>query len=128
MRLYPAAWMSERVAMEDDTIGEFTIPAGTHIMIFFYGLHRNEKLWNAPDEFQPERFLKDGKTIKAKGFFPFGVGPRMCIGNHFALAEIMFFVHAFFEKFDVETTDQAPEMNPLLTLQPDKVMLKIIPR
>ncbi len=128
MRLYPAAWMSERVALKDDMMGEFTIPAGTHILAFFYGLHRNEKLWDSPDEFQPERFLKDGKAIKAKGFFPFGVGPRMCIGNHFALAEIMFFVHAFFEKFDVETTGQIPEMNPLLTLQPNKVLLKIIPR
>jgi len=127
MRLYPAAWMSERIAIEDDTLGEYRIPAETHIMIFFYGVHRNEKLWNAPDEFQPERFLKDGKTIKAKGFFPFGTGPRMCIGNHFALAEIAFFVHAFFEKFDVETTGQIPKMNPLLTLQPDKVMLKVRP-
>jgi len=127
MRLYPAAWMSERIAIEDDVLGEYTIPAGTHIMTFFYGAHRNEKFWNSPDEFQPERFIKDGKNIKAKSFFPFGVGPRMCIGNHFALAEIAFFVHAFFEKFDVETTGQTPEMNPLLTLQPDKVMIKIIP-
>lgn len=125
MRLYPAAWMTERVVLKDDTIGDYVIPAGTHIMTFFYGLHRNEKLWDTPDEFQPERFLKDGKVIKAKGFFPFGVGPRMCIGNHFALAEIMFFVHAFFEKFDVETTGQIPEMNPLLTLQPNKVILNI---
>ncbi len=127
MRLYPAAWMSERIAIEDDVLGEYRISAGTHIMTFFYGVHRNEKFWNSPDAFQPERFLKDGKNIKAKSFFPFGAGPRMCIGNHFALAEIAFFIHAFFEKFDVETTGQVPEMNPLLTLQPDKVMLKVSP-
>ena len=127
MRLYPAAWLSERVALEDDILGDYSFPADTHIFIFFYGLHRNKKLWDTPNAFRPERFLKDGKNIKRKGFFPFGVGPRKCIGNHFALAELMFFVHAFFEKFDVETTGQMPEMNPLLTLQPDKVMLKIIP-
>ena len=128
MRLYPAAWMSERVALKDEALEEFSIPKGTHIMIFTYGAHRNAKLWDSPDEFQPERFLKDGKVTKVKGFTPFGVGPRMCIGNHFALAEIMFFVHAFFEKFDVETTEQVPEMNPLLTLQPDKVILTVKPK
>lgn len=125
LRLYPAAWMTERITLEDDVFEEFKLPKDTHIMSFFYGLHRNEKYWKAPDEFQPERFLKDGKGIKRKAFFPFGVGPRMCIGNHFALAEITFFLYAFFEKFEVETTGQVPKMNPLLTLQPDKIILKI---
>jgi len=118
-------WMTERITIKADTFGAYAIPKDTHILSFFYGLHRNKKYWDSPNDFQPERFLKDGKVIKSKAFFPFGAGPRMCIGNHFALAEIGFFLHAFFEKFDVATTDQVPEMNPLLTLQPDKVLLKI---
>ena len=125
MRLYPAVWSTERITLEDDVFGAFKLPKGTHIMSFFYGLHRNEKYWASPDEFQPERFLKDGKVTKRKAFFPFGVGPRMCIGNHFALAEITFFLHAFFEKFEVETTGQIPKMKALLTLQPDQIILKI---
>jgi len=111
LRMYPAAWMTERISLEEVTFGEYLIPKDTHILSFFYGLHRNEKYWDAPNEFEPERFLKDGKMIKTKNFFPFGVGPR-----------------TFFEKFDVERTGQVPEMNPLLTLQPDKVILKIKPR
>lgn len=125
LRLYPAAWMTERITVKDDVFGEYAIPKDTHILSFFYGLHRNEKYWDAPSEFRPERFLKEGQLIKRQAFFPFGVGPRMCIGNHFALAEITFFIHAFFEKFEVETTRQVPKMNPLLTLQPDKIILKI---
>ena len=125
LRLYPAAWMTERVSIEADTFEGVDIPKDTHVMSFFYGVHRNKKYWDHPDAFQPERFLKDGALIKSKAFFPFGVGPRMCIGNHFALAEITFFIHAFFEKFDIEATDQVPKMNPLLTLQPDKIIVKI---
>lgn len=128
LRLYPPAWMTERIALKDDSFGEYSFPAGTHILSFFYGVHRNKKYWDNPGEFQPERFLDGEKIIKHKAFFPFGVGPRMCIGNHFALAEIGFLVHAFFEKFDVEVTEQISQMNPLLTLQPDKVMLKVILR
>ena len=128
MRLYPAAWMTERIALKEDAFGEYAIPKDTHILSFFYGVHRNKKYWESPDEFQPARFLKAGKIIKSKAFFPFGAGPRLCIGNHFALAEITFFIHAFFEKFDVVTTGQVPQMNPLLTLQPDKIILKVIPR
>ena len=125
LRLYPAAWMTERMSVKADTFEGIAIPKDTHIMPFFYGVHRNKKYWNNPDNFQPERFIKDGSLLKSKAFFPFGVGPRMCIGNHFALAEISFFIHAFFEKFDIEATDQVPKMNPLLTLQPDKIMVKI---
>jgi len=125
LRLYPPAWMTDRVALEEDTFGDYSYPAGTHILSFFYGVHRNEKYWDNPNTFQPERFLQMEKGKKVNAFFPFGTGPRMCIGNHFALAEIAFLIHAFFEKFDVETTDQVPQMNPLLTLQPDKVMLKV---
>ncbi len=125
LRLYPAAWMTDRIALEDDTFGEYSYPAGTHVMPFFYGVHRNKKWWDNPSAFQPERFLAADKLVKHKAFSPFGAGPRMCIGNHFALAEIAFLVHAFFGKFDIETTDQVPQMNPLLTLQPDKIILKV---
>jgi len=58
-------------------------------------------------------------------FFPFGAGPRLCIGNHFAVAEMCFFVHAFFRRFHIASTGQTPNMLPLITLRPDKVVLDV---
>ncbi len=125
MRLYPAAWMTERVAIEDDNFNDFSFPKKTIIVSFFYGLHRNKNNWKNANKFYPERFIDDPNLAKSKNFFPFGAGPRMCIGNNFAVAEIAFFLHAFFEKFTISTTSQSPQMKPLITLKPDKVVLNI---
>lgn len=125
MRLYPAAWMTERVALEDDSFGEYSFPKGTIIIPFFFGMHRDKALWEDEEKFDPERFLADGKLIKSKGYLPFGTGPRMCIGNNFAMAEMQFFVAAFLKKFSIKATGQVPEMKPLITLRPEKVILHI---
>ncbi len=124
MRLRPAAWITDRIALEDDSFGEVAFPKNTIIMPFFYGVHRNKEYWNNPNAFIPERFIDEqGKIKKHSSFFPFGAGPRMCIGNNFAIAEISMFLHAFFKKYRVLSTEQVPEMKALLTLRPDKVIL-----
>ncbi len=127
IRLYPAAWMTERVAIEDDNFNEFSFPKNTIIVSFFYGLHRNKNNWEDPNEFYPERFFNDLSLARSKNFFPFGAGPRMCIGNNFAIAEIAFFLHAFFNKFTIAPSPQIPQMKPSITLKPDKVVLNISP-
>jgi cytochrome P450 len=125
MRLYPAAWMTERVALEDDEFEEFSFPKNTIIIPFFFGLHRDKNLWKEELKFEPERFIADAKIAKSKNYFPFGAGPRMCIGNNFAMAEMSFFLSAFLGKFQIKQTAQIPEMKPLITLRPDKVILNI---
>ncbi len=125
MRLYPTAWITDRVALEDDQFGEYSFPKNTIILPFFYGVHRDEKLWEDALTFNPERFMADEKCIKAKNYFPFGAGPRMCIGNNFAIAEMSFFVYSFLTKFKIEPTNETTEMIPLITLRPDKVILKV---
>lgn len=125
MRLYPAAWMTDRVAIEDDVFEEYSYPKGTIIIPFFFGLHRHKNNWENASSFSPKRFLKDNTLTKSKNFFPFGAGPRMCIGNNFAMAEISFFLHAFFRKFKLEATKQQPVMKPRITLRPDKIILKL---
>lgn len=125
MRLYPAAWMTERVAIEDDTFEEFSFPENTIIIPFFFGLHRDKNLWNEELKFNPERFIIGAKAAKSKNYFPFGAGPRMCIGNNFAMAEMSFFVFSFLQKFKIKSTGQVPEMKALITLRPDKVLLDI---
>jgi cytochrome P450 len=95
-------------------------------MPFFYGMHRNKDYWKDAGSFIPERFIdENGKIIKHPSFFPFGAGPRMCIGNNFAMAEISLFMHAFFQQFRIISTAQVPQMKALITLRPDKVILGI---
>ena len=126
MRMYPPAWITDRIALNDDSFGGYSYPKGTIIISFFYGLHRDAACWPGADSFKPERFIDEsGKLKKFKNFFPFGAGPRLCIGNNFAMAEMAFFLHCFFSKFSIRLTQQKPKLKPLLTLRPDKVMLNI---
>lgn len=126
MRLYPAAWLTDRVALSDDGFGEYSYPKGTIIISFFYGAHRNLNNWEDADVFNPRRFLdENGKLKKIKEFFPFGAGPRLCIGNNFAMAEMCFFLCRFLQSFSISPTGQVPLLKPLITLRPDKILLNI---
>lgn len=123
MRLYPPAWISDRVALSDDTFNGYSYPEGTIIIAYYYGLHRDPRYWDAADQFKPERFLQHDRDIQ-KIYFPFGAGPRLCIGNHFALAEMALFLHTFTRTFDIRSVS-APALLPLVTLRPDRVLLTI---
>ncbi len=126
MRLYPPAWISDRVPLEDDVFKEYSFPKGTVIALFYYGLHRNERYWEDPLSFKPDRFLgQDYNKEKIKAYYPFGGGPRLCIGNNFAMAEMALFLQAFIQGFDVQITGAVPRMKPLITLRPDGVVLEI---
>jgi cytochrome P450 len=127
MRLYPAAWMTERVSLKDDTFDGFSFPKGTIIVPFFYGLHRSKKYWSNESSFDPGRFISSDplKFRKVRNFFPFGAGPRMCIGNNFAMAEMAIILHEFLSRFEIFPTDIIPGMWPLITLRPRKLVLNI---
>jgi cytochrome P450 len=128
MRLRPAAFMTDRMALSDDGVGRWSYPKDTVILPFFYGVHRSREHWQDPESFNPERFIDDaGKLRKMPAFFPFGAGPRLCIGNNFAMTEMCFFVHAFFRRFALSSAGQEPAMRPLITLRPDKVLLNVRP-
>jgi cytochrome P450 len=127
MRLYPAAWMTDRVSIAEDRFGEYYFPKGTIIIPFFYGVHRNKKFWTEENEFRPERFIvRDTlKTKKNKNFFPFGAGPHLCIGNHFATMEMSIVLHILLNQFEVTPTEKIPEMWPLITLRPRGLYLNL---
>jgi cytochrome P450 len=127
MRLFPAAWMTERVVLNDDQFDGFHLPKGTIIIPFFYGLHRNKRFWDRATEFRPERFIlpDSSPAKKVKNFFPFGAGPRMCIGNNFAMMEMAFILHSFFAKFELSPGTESPGMWALITLRPRKLFLDI---
>lgn len=126
MRLYPPAWISDRVALRPDSYQDFSFPKDTIIIMFYYGLHRDRKYWDDPAAFKPERFIsqKDTKE-KAKAYYPFGSGPRLCIGNNFAMAEMTIFLQAFVRSLAILPAKQKPELKPLVTLRPDRIVLRV---
>lgn len=125
MRLYPPAWISDRIALEADRYHEYSFPKDTIVIIFYYGLHRDPKHWTDPEIFQPERFSRDQEKERSKVYFPFGAGPRLCIGNNFAMAEMAIFLQSFIQRFTVLPTGIEPKMNPLVTLKPEGMILDI---
>jgi cytochrome P450 len=128
MRLYPPAWISDRVALEDDTYKDYSFPKGTIIIVFYYGLHRDKKYWENPTAFIPARFeRKNSVKDVAKAYYPFGSGPRLCIGNNFAMAEMVIFLREIIHRFNLTSAGQVPRINPLVTLRPDRVLLNIEP-
>jgi cytochrome P450 len=122
MRLYPPAWISDRISLEDDAFNNFNFPGNTIVILFYYGLHRDPKYWDEPLKFKPERFMK---TEKPKAYHPFGGGPRLCIGNNFAMAEMAIFLKEFIDQFDLVPTGIEPAIKPLVTLRPESVWLGI---
>lgn len=127
MRLYPAAWSIGRIAVEDVTIGGYEFKAGEAITMSQYAVHRDPKWYDNPNEFRPERFADDLlKRIPAYAYFPFGGGPRVCIGNNFALMEAVLLLALIGQKYKfrlVEGTVVEPE--PLITLIPKNLMMTV---
>jgi cytochrome P450 len=120
MRLYPPAYMIARRAVEPVEIGEHRLAKGTIAFVNILGIHRRPDLWPEPEAFRPERFLGDAEKQLPRGaYLPFGAGPRICIGNHFALMEghVLLATIAQRLRFD-RTTDAPVALEPLVTLRP----------
>ncbi|GAB2561579.1 cytochrome P450 [Spirosoma aerophilum] len=123
LRLYPPAWIMSRRAINDDHIGPYTIPAGDTALVCPYLLHRDPVNWPEPTRFDPDRFAPGGpkENLHTYAYLPFGGGPRLCIGNQFALMEMQILLGLFVRQFDSKTVDnQRIIPKPLITLRPNK--------
>ncbi len=118
LRLYPPAWITDRENLEDDTLLGYHIKQKTLIGVSFYELHRNPKYWENPEVFNPERFLGEQKKESMKYFYPFGAGPRMCIGFGFAIYEMGLTLSYIVKKYTITSQHKAIQFNPLITLKP----------
>ncbi|MEM6725107.1 MAG: cytochrome P450, partial [Bacteroidota bacterium] len=120
MRLYPPAWSVSRECTVDADIAGYPVKAGQVIFLSIHSLHRHPELWEEPEKFWPERFSPEQvKNRPSHHYIPFGAGPRMCIGNHFAMMEIAIILAAIFDRFDLALDpDHQVDMVPLVTLQP----------
>jgi cytochrome P450 len=120
MRLYPPVWEIERRAVKDDVIDGYAIPAGSTVSISQYVMHRSPRFWENPAKFDPQRFAPGRQAARPRVvYFPFGAGPRICVGNHFAMAETQVVLAAFVQHFvpQLATTEPIVPL-PLITLRP----------
>lgn len=120
MRVFPPVWVISRYARTDDQWKGVKIKANTIIFAHIYGLHHNPDLWENPTVFNPDRFAPEkSKTRPKSHYMPFGSGPRMCIGSHFAMMEMQLLLPLLIRDFDFELVKEhkiIPE--PLITLRP----------
>lgn len=104
MRLFPPIWMVERRAMAEDEVGGFRIPAGSIIALSQYVTHRHPDVWEEPERFRPERFRPENAAGRPRGaYFPFGGGPRGCIGAGFALMEAQLVLAMLLQRFRIDS-------------------------
>ena len=116
LRLYPPAWIIARSASGPDEIGGYEIPAGSIVFVSPWVVHRHPKYWNDPEGFDPHRF---GREPPRGAYFPFGGGPRQCIGNGFAMMEAQLVLATIAQRLKFELVPGHPvEPEPSITLRP----------
>ena len=123
MRLYPPIWVFVRDAYHDDVIGGYHIPAGSMIVLSQYITHRHPDLWEDPERFDPERFRPERARDRPRyAYFPFGGGPRVCLGMHFALLEAVVAVAMLAQRYRLKLIPgQQIEPKMVGTLRPSAV-------
>jgi cytochrome P450 len=124
LRLYPPGWIIGRKALEDDELSGFSIQKGTNLLLSAYETHRRPDLWDRAPEFLPERWGEAAiKDLPRFAYFPFGGGPRLCIGNNFALMEMTFLLAALAQDTKFTLLNEKPVgMDPLITLRPGEAI------
>jgi cytochrome P450 len=123
MRLYPPAYFIDRVNNEEDVFEGMTLPKGSTLLFSVYEIHRHPNFWKNPEDFIPERFLDENIKF-SKNYYPFGAGPRMCIGNNFAMYEMILAIIALVEQFEIVEKKDPIHIKPLITLKPHNAILE----
>lgn len=131
MRLYPPAWIIGRRAEADDVVCGYSVPKGTQVLISPWATHRQPRFWDDPEAFDPDRFTparSEGRVPFA--YFPFGGGPRVCIGNAFAMMEAQLILAQVSQRYRLELCAGArvePERG--ITLRPGPALpMQLRPR
>jgi cytochrome P450 len=120
LRLYPPAWGLARLAVEDHRIAGYPVTKGMGVAMAQWVVHRDPRWYDAPEEFRPERWEGDLlKRLPKFAYFPFGGGPRQCIGNAFALMEASLILATIAQKFRLRlVTDHMVQPLASITLRP----------
>ena len=118
MRLHPPAYMIGRESVVPIELGGHSLPRGTIIAINTFGIHRREDYYPTPLAFKPERMLPDAKKARPRHhYLPFGAGPRICIGAHFALLEAQLSLATLVQRADIHSIATSVDHEPMVTLR-----------
>lgn len=128
MRLYPPVWSLGRQAIKAGALGASPVLEGTELWLCIHRLHRDPRWYPQPDEFRPERWL-DEQPKRAFTYLPFGIGPRICIGQHFAMMETVLGLATILRQFRFgDASSRHAEVNPWITLRPRQpIRLYLLP-
>ncbi|MEU9705896.1 cytochrome P450 [Streptomyces sp. NPDC047981] len=132
LRLYPTIWLLTGVARDGATLGGRAIPAGTRVWSSQWATHRDGRWFAEPEEFRPERWGavegEPAEEIPEYAWFPFGGGPRACLGTRFAMVEAVLILAVLARRFRLDLDLGAGEIRPVpsLTLQPDRDVLATV--
>ncbi len=120
MRLYPPAYALGREAIEECEIGGYRVPAGAQVFMFQWATQRDPRFFPEPDAFRPERWTEEfSNSLPKYAYFPFGGGPRACIGNYFAMMEIVMLLPTIGQRFRFSLApDHAVTLMPAMSLRP----------
>ncbi len=127
MRLYPPAWMIARSPTEDTEVGGYFLPARSLLFLSPWVTHRHPDHWKDPEGFDPDRFHPDRRgQIPKYAYFPFGGGPRVCIGNNFALMEAQLILATIRKHWHLDLIPgHAVEPQPQVTLRPSQLKMVV---
>jgi cytochrome P450 len=128
MRLYPPAYAMGREALQSFELGGYRIPAKAQIFFFQYATHRDPRFFAEPEQFKPERWTDEFvKQLPRYAYFPFGGGPRLCIGNSFALMETVLILTTIAQRFRLKLVSNEPiKPIPGITLRPENGVKMIV--
>jgi cytochrome P450 len=127
MRLYPPAWTIGREPLEDFEARGYRVRAGSIVLVSPWLVHRDPRWWSDPLEFRPERWLGDAEASHPRyAYFPFGGGPRMCIGEGFAWMEGVLALATLARRWRLRPVPgAAPTPQPRITLRAIGVQMRV---
>jgi cytochrome P450 len=130
MRLYPPAWALGRMALNDFEIGGYVVPKNSLVLMSQYVMHRDPRYFANPSRFDPERWTPEAREARPQfSYFPFGGGPRRCIGEGFAWMEGILLLATLTQQWQMRLVPNHPvELKPVMTLRPKHGMRMIVTR
>jgi len=124
MRLYPPAPILYREPLEETVLGGYRIPSDATLQLSAYGIHRDGRWWSEPASFRPERWLDDRERPEY-AYFPFGGGPRHCLGMRFAMTELQIALAALARRVEFDRVTESLDPSMGVTLDPGAVEVRV---
>jgi cytochrome P450 len=130
LRLYPPGWALSRRSIEADSLGGFRLPARTEVLLPLFLVHRDERFWQDPEAFCPDRFTSNTQSERsATAYFPFAAGPRHCIGEYMALCEMLMHIAAVARVYRLRCVSPQLELQTEINLRSlNPILMQVVRR